>query len=258
MSASPPRVLPYDTAPASVQIAAGSAMLAGLEHGGPAMRWYAVDRPAALLGMSQQQDLLDAEAVRAAGVGVHRRPSGGGLVLADELLLMLDLALPHGHPRATADLTESYRWLGEAVAEGLRALGGAVRVLPVAEARADAARLAPPLASICFAGRSPYEVLAGERKIVGLAQVRRRPGALFQVGVYTRWEPHRTAALIAIPPSQRAALEAALASRVAGLDDVLAQPPVAQDVMDTVGGAIMGALERSSGKRPGHDRSLQL
>ena len=42
---------------------------------------------------------------------------------------------------------------------------------------------------VCFAGRGPGEVFAGQRKLVGLSQWRAREGALFSSCVYTRWEP---------------------------------------------------------------------
>ena len=41
---------------------------------------------------------------------------------------------------------------------------------------------------VCFAGRGPGEVFAGERKLVGLSQWRAREGALFSSCVYTRWD----------------------------------------------------------------------
>jgi len=221
MTPRPLRLLPASTAPASFQLAAGVALLAGLDHGGPALRWYALQQPTALLGMSQQRHVLDESACRTLGVAIHRRQSGGGVVLADELLLMLDLALPHDDPMASTDLTLAYRWLGEAAVTALETLGGSVRLASIDGARADARTLTEPLKHVCFAGRSPYEVLAGERKIVGLAQVRRRPGALFQLGIYTRWEAHRTARVLALTPGAQPAFEHRLNQRVAAVADVL-------------------------------------
>lgn len=246
----PLRLLPSESAPADAQIAAGIAMLAGLEQGVPAMRWYSVAPPALLLGMSQQRDLLDEAACGREGVAIHRRQSGGGVVLANDALLMLDVALPHNDPLASSDLTEAYRWLGEAAAAALGSLGAAVRIVPIQEARADTRELAPLLQKICFAGRSPYEVCAGEHKIVGLAQIRRRHGALFQLGIYARWEPQRTAALLALPEQERPALTQALAARVAGIADLFDQPVVVAAVRQ----AIEGALEARSGFRIAPDQ----
>ena len=112
--------------------------------------------------------------------------SGGGVVLGDSLLL-LDLALPAEDPLYPDDVTESYRWLGAVWAAALGALGTAARVVDIAAARADAQLLDPLLRRVCFGGTSPYEVVVEQRKIVGLAQVRRRTCALIQAGVYLQF-----------------------------------------------------------------------
>jgi lipoate-protein ligase A len=62
------------------------------------------------------------------------------------------------------------------------------------------------------------------RKVIGLAQVRRRHGALLQTGIYTHWHPRRLADLLIMPPEERAALTARLEARVAGLANVLPEP----------------------------------
>jgi len=66
--------------------------------------------------------------------------------------------------------------------------------------------------------------LAGEalnlpRKLVGLCQVRRRGGALFQIGFYRRFDAQTLAALLAIPDESRRALAARLADTTAGLSE---------------------------------------
>jgi len=243
--ARPIRMLPASAAPAADQLGASVAMLAGLEHtGAPAMRWYRFDPPALLLGSSQRPHEIDLAACAAAGIPVHRRRSGGGAVLG-EALLLLDVALPPSDPLYTADVTESYRWLGMAWAAALGALGIPARAIDTPSARADVELLDPLLRRVCFGGLSPYEVVVGQRKIVGLAQVRRRVGALFQAGIYLRWAPERTAALMAAAPAERAALAAQLAGRVAGLSDVAGhQPP------DTLMRAVGRALEQDGGLIP--------
>jgi lipoate-protein ligase A len=215
------RRLPASVGPASGQLASGNALLAGLEQTGlPALRWQRLDPPALLLGSAQRADEADLAACAAAGVSVHRRGSGGGIVLSDAILLLLDLALPEGHPLFIRDVTESYRWLGEVWAAALRTLAIDTWLVPVALARADTQALDPLLKRVCFGGRSPYEVLVGKRKLVGLAQIRRRGGALFQAGIYLRWEPWDTAALLSATAAERAALAARLGERVVGLREL--------------------------------------
>jgi lipoate---protein ligase len=242
------RRLPAGAAPADTQVASGLALLAGLEHSGvPAMRWYRFEPPALLLGSSQRPSEVDLAACQRAGVPAHRRRSGGGVVLSEELLL-LDLVLPAGDPLYTADVTESYRWLGEVWAAALAELGLEARVVGVAEARADAQGLDMLLKRVCFGGLSPYEVMVGERKVIGLAQVRRSVGALLQAGVYLRWAPVRTASILAASAEERSALVAQLAARVAGIHELGVRAEV-----DEVIRAVEQALERQVGLRPKDD-----
>ncbi len=107
----------------------------------------------------------------------------------------------------------AYRWLGEAIARALRALGvGDVEVIGVERARA--ARGAPAgAADACFGGLSPFEVLAGGRKVVGLSQARRRPGALLQAGIPLALDSARLARLMA----RDGAFADALAATAAGV-----------------------------------------
>ena len=69
-------------------------------------------------------------------MAVHKRRSGGGAVLSDATLLLLDIALPPRDPLYREDVTESYRWLAEVWVAALGRVGLGARVLPVAEARA--------------------------------------------------------------------------------------------------------------------------
>jgi lipoate-protein ligase A len=249
----PIRRLPASTDAADVQLASGLALLAGLEHSRrPAMRWYSFSPPAVLLGSAQRPHELDRSAVRKAGLPVHKRRSGGGAVLS-ESLLSLDLVLPPDDALFTSNLTLSYRWFGEAWAEALGALGLEARLVEIDEARADTQALDPLLRRVCFGGLSPYEVLVGGRKIVGLAQVRRRPGALYQAGLYLRWEPERTAALMAASETERARLLEQLRARVVGVADLLDAPPS----MVAVAEAVEHALERWAGLLP-HDDDWSL
>ena len=167
-------------------------------------------------------------------------------MLGDEKLLMLDLAIPRDHALFLDDVTQSYRWIGDVWAATLRDLGLEAYALPVNEARADTQTLNPLLKSVCFGGLSPFETMVGRRKIVGLAQFRRRAGALFQCGVYLRWNPQHTAALIPFSMPDRAALAEQLRTRVGGLDELLNRQVSPTEVMESFD----AALERLTGLVP--------
>jgi lipoate-protein ligase A len=197
--------------------------------GPPVLSWSTVTAPGLVLGRHAVDPELDAGAVAAEGVEVLKRSSGGGPVLWDRDLLALDVVLPRGHRLAPDDVVAAYRWLGEALADALTALGvPGVEVIPVARARA-AHRAPGPAADACFGGLSPWEVLAGGRKVVGLSQTRRRPGALLQAGVLLGLDAGRLARLLG---RDRAWAEG-LAATAVGVRDVA--PDVgAEDVVEAV------------------------
>lgn len=195
----------------------------------PIVSWSTVATPALVLGRSAGIPPVDMAAARAAGVAVVRRTSGGGPVLWDAGLVGLDVIVPPGHELAPADVVETYRWLGEAVARALRALGlPGVSVAEVPDARA-AARAPGPASAACYGGISPFEVLVEGRKVLGLSQARRRPGTLLQAGVLLDVDGPLTARLM----GRDAAFGAALARHAAGLREW--NPALgAGDVVDAV------------------------
>jgi lipoate---protein ligase len=150
-----------------------------------------VFRPAALVIGSAQRD------VELYGIEVVRRGSGGGAVLCTRDLLEVDVALPRGHPLLLADVSESYRFFGEAWAEALASLGAGCRVIDVAEARALSPQRQAAAREACYAGLSPYEVVTADgRKLVGLSQRRRGGAAVFQSSVYCSTSPAAVAAYL--------------------------------------------------------------
>jgi lipoate-protein ligase A len=200
-----------------------------------AWRWYRARGSAVVLGLAQQrrvEGVLDRRRCADHGVAVVPRRAGGGLVLLDAEMLCLTLAVPLPHPAIGDDLTESYRWLGDAFVGALRRLGvDEARRIAVEPARRalrdlrDEGRRANPVAKLlletCYATPSPHEVLVNEKKLVGFAQVRRRDRALFQVGLLLR-DQAPLADLVRTPDEAvREAYGAELRRRTVGLTDLL-------------------------------------
>lgn len=235
---------PLDTGPAARQVARAAELVAG-DVPLPAFYWYWAAQPALILGVFQPAELINERACAAHGIPVLRRRSGGTGVLAGPPLLSLDIALPPGHPLALPDVTESYRWLGAAWLRTLETLGvRGARLVPIAEVRAAPHRplraLPPPGVAIgdadlvqlaCFGSLSPYEVAVGPRKLVGLAQVRRRGGVLFQVGLPLTWQADLLAEVLAARPADRLRLAQLLRDRAIGLDELLAIVPPAAAII---------------------------
>lgn len=160
----------------------------------PAWRVWRYARPAIVLGCSQRRLFETLAAQQAApDTELLLRRSGGGAVLVGPWMIGISAALPPEHVLVREGPVPSYRWLGTGLVRVLQRFGVAARALSPAElgrpaqAERHAAATQPaPDADLrwaCFAGLSPWEAVAGERKITGLAQVRRRSGVLLVAGV---------------------------------------------------------------------------
>jgi lipoyl(octanoyl) transferase len=218
-----------------------------LHDGEPLLRWWVAATPAVVVGLGLSQrlaEVVDLERCREAGIDVVQRKAGGGALLLDAHMLCGAICLPTSV--VSADLTESYRWLGDRLATTLRGAGvtGARRV-EVNEARADVAALRSrddPTASIllatCYGALSPHEVVVGseKRKLVGLAQVRRRHAALFQFGILVCDQSPLADYLLVNDEPTREQLEIALRSRTVGLETLTSRsaPEVAAAVVDAM------------------------
>ncbi len=143
----------------------------------PAVRLWTYAAPGIVLGCAQSSMR---ERLTGCATPVAQRDSGGGAVLTGPWMLSASIVLPAGHALVGTGTVSSYRWLGVLHAGLLRDLGIAAYAVPPEEVR-----LAPPADTLkwaCFGGLSPWEVVVGQRKIVGLAQVRRRTGVLLTSG----------------------------------------------------------------------------
>jgi lipoate-protein ligase A len=191
------------------------------------VRWWIASSPAVVIGLGLRHRLasiVDIERCRMAGIQVLERRAGGGVLLLDEHMLCGAVCVPRAS--ISDDVTESYRWIGDLLASWLRSLGtSAARRVDVDEARKDVAELksrndsvARILLSTCYGALSPHEVVVGEAKLVGLAQVRRRHAALFQFGIL-RGDQSALAEYLVVPDEQtRQGLREALIQRTVGFE----------------------------------------
>ncbi|HEX4984653.1 MAG TPA: ligase [Burkholderiales bacterium] len=151
----------------------------------PRIGFWVYSRPAVVLGASQRLDegLRRRAAVR--GMQVCRRIGGGGAVLAGPWMLGVSVILPPHHPLAVQGIVAAYRWFGEAHARALAAQGIRCRSLP--PARIPAAD--PSWRWACFGQLSPWEVVAGTRKLVGLCQARKATATVLSSGILIQMPP---------------------------------------------------------------------
>lgn len=145
----------------------------------PVWRLWGYQAPGLVLGCSQRNSL----SADSAAIEVVSRQAGGGAVLVGPWMLSASVVLPNAHALVPGNLVASYRWLGELYAALLQDLGIAAHALAPDEARALQQAVPTELAWACYGGFSPWEVVVGQKKIVGLAQVRRRTGVLLVAGL---------------------------------------------------------------------------
>lgn len=149
----------------------------------PAWQLWAYQTPGLVLGCSQKNAISTDPAREPAGIEVVSRQAGGGAVLVGPWMLSVSVVLPNAHALVSGNLVASYRWLGELYASLLQDLGVAAHAITPEEARALHQAVPAELAWACYGGFSPWEVVVGQKKIVGLAQVRKRTGALLVAGL---------------------------------------------------------------------------
>ena len=160
---------------------------------------FDVVAPALVLGSGQRDDVVDADACRAAGVDVVRRRSGGGAVLLlPGDVVWFDVVVPAARLRDEGvgdDVRRSMMWFGEHVVAALARL--AVED-PEVHRRGMVCSAWCPL--VCFAGIGPGEVLVDGRKLVGVSQRRTRAASRFQCAVHVRWSPDALTPMLADHP----------------------------------------------------------
>jgi lipoate-protein ligase A len=138
------------------------------------LRFYSWSPACISLGVGQPEEILDLDAVRAAGLDVVQRPTGGQALLHDRELTYSVVASQQD-PVVGGTLMHSYHAISEALLAGLAKLGIDGQGAPCEP------RPAAGLTAVCFASASAEEVLVGGRKLLASAQWRSR-GAFLQHG----------------------------------------------------------------------------
>lgn len=207
------RLLVTEATDGATNMAIDEALLAGRQAGTspPTIRCYGWNPPTVSLGYGQPLDRhVDADACRALGVGLVRRLTGGSAIYHDGPERELTYSVvASADDVGTADLLETYRWIGAALLRGLTALGAPAEMIPVTDG-------AGPTPAFCFARTGRYEIEVAGRKLVGSAQ-RRQGGCFLQHGaVVLGVDEPRLRALFpttADPSSTMTSLETALGRR---------------------------------------------
>ena len=143
--------------------------------GPPTIRFFGWQPPTISLGYGQLLDgCIDLAAAGTMGIGLVRRPTGGSAILhgGPDLELTYSVVAAAEDFTGANDLLATYRWIGAALAAGLRSLGAPVEMVPVQPSDSAA------MPAFCFLRSGSYELEVDGRKLVGSAQRRRGAGFL--------------------------------------------------------------------------------
>jgi lipoate-protein ligase A len=221
------RIYPLTIADQQRHIEESERLLSTVQADDPAiLYWSLAETRGLVLGFSQKHDVLNQAELAEHSIPIYHRRAGGTAVLVGPHLLSLDVILPAGHPLVLTDIVESYRWFGEAWVAALQQLGIQTRIVSPAEAHAQRALRKQPetreyellLSRACYGTLSPYEVVVGQRKVVGLDMIRRRGGSLLQAGVLMQWDTSTLARLLGHTAGEQELLRHGLLERAIGLD----------------------------------------
>jgi lipoate-protein ligase A len=216
-------------------------LLHTVQAGDPAtLYWSMAQQSGLVLGFSQKDTTINPAALAAGSYPIYHRRAGGTAVLVGPTLLSIDVILPADHPLHLLDLVESYRWFGEAWMMALSLLGIQARVVLPEEARAQRILRKQPdtmeyellMMRACYGNISPYEVVVGQRKVVGLDMIRRRAGSLLQAGILLHWDTQTLAHLLGHSREEQELLQKGLWERAVGLDTLLGRTVDSKEVID--------------------------
>lgn len=202
----------------------------------PTLRFYQWEPACLSLGKRQPLDGVDLEQCWRDGVDVVRRPTGGWSILhTDELTY--SVAALDSDPRTAGPILDAYRRLSAGLVEGLRRLGAPAQMNPVNPYGVHNASAA------CFEVPSAYEIVVGERKLIGSAQTRPRGRVLQHGSLPLRGDIARVADYLSFESEEeRARLRAHLAERATTLGAALGRAVTFEEVADALRDGFAAAL----------------
>lgn len=181
------RVIPYEKRRGNENMAIDD-YFARKAFSRPVLRVYGWSVPTISLGYHQDPEVLDFRKVKAAGIDVVRRPTGGRAILhAEELTYAV--ILPGDSPLSEGSTQAIHNRLSEALAAGLQHAGADVQMNTIRSDLRDHYKSNPESAA-CFSSMTRYELQLAGRKVVGSAQ-RKYPHAILQHGSVLVGPAHR-------------------------------------------------------------------
>ncbi|MFD1408180.1 biotin/lipoate A/B protein ligase family protein [Kroppenstedtia eburnea] len=146
----------------------------------PTLRFYGWEPATLSIGYFQKVEKeVNRDRLRAKGLGLVRRPTGGRAVLHDREVTY-SVILAEDYPGMPTSVTDSYRVISTGLLEGFRELDLQAEMVPL-ETEEEKAQYASLGSAACFDSPSNYELVVEGRKVAGSAQTRQR-GVILQHG----------------------------------------------------------------------------
>jgi len=216
------RLIVSPQASGPLNMATDEALLEAVEAGNspPTLRLYAWEPPCLSLGVAQPAADVDLVALRRAGWDLVRRPTGGRAILhTDEMTYSIVAGIDD--PLVAGGIVPSYRRMSRGLLAALAELGLATRAT-----KGEGHDPGPSGNPVCFENPGAYEITAGERKLIGSAQVRRKRGVLQHGTLPLRGDLGRICRVLSFDsPQARQAASERIRSRAATVESLLGNSP---------------------------------
>jgi lipoyl(octanoyl) transferase len=222
MKAADLRLIDSGAGSAWFNMALDEALLINASNGDspPTLRFFSWDIPSLSIGSFQRVEELDLDEIKARGIPLVRRPTGGRAVLHDEELTY-SFICPIPSPLFPSDLMGSYKRIGECFIEGLRQIGIHATLVPVTKNPARKTAKINTRDPLCFSSPSWHEVLADGKKLIGSAQRRLRTAFLQQGSLIIYHDPAGLAGLLrSSRPESRQYAEESLRQKMTTLSEL--------------------------------------
>ena len=154
----------------------------------PRILLWQYDKPAIIMGCSQRPDESQLRRAAQHGLPIMRRGSGGGAVLAGPWMLSVTLFIPADHPVGKLDIIKIFNWFEQLWTKALVASGVTCKGVdkPLIERSKETSKR-EGVEWACYASLSHGEVVSLDgRKLVGLAQIRKRKAVALVSGLHLK------------------------------------------------------------------------
>ncbi len=205
----------------------------------PVLRFYTWEPACLSLGYFQRASKeIDFAACEKADVDVVRRATGGRAVLHDEELTY-SVIVREDNELVPDTITQSYLSISKGLLQGFRHLG-----IDAALSGEETIRVKDFRSAACFEAPSSYEVVVGDKKIVGSAQVRKE-GMLLQHGaIVNRLDVDKLFSLFKVDnPKKLAVMKQFLLGKATSVEEVLGHTLPLDDMIEAFSNGLSDVLQ---------------